>query len=127
MIVPDGSRGWRDPNRDARTAQTAAGRGAAPPVSLKPQRNFEQSITLGKLAVGYSHSLGKVFGFTPGVGASASLSLMPQELRPYYGSISAPGFAVIMSGFACAVAGPELSEPQGSSDANRRRPPRVRA
>lgn len=37
------------------------------------------------------------------------------------------GFAVILSGFACAVVGLDLGEPQGSADTDHRRSPRLRA
>jgi hypothetical protein len=67
-------------------------------LSSSPTSPLQAEVfTLGKLAVGYSHSFGPVLGFTPGIGASASLSLMPTGLQPYYGTTTAPGFAVIMS------------------------------
>ena len=57
----------------------------------------EQTFTLAKVALGYSRSLGKVLGFTPGIGASLSLSIMPADLEPYYGSTAAAGFAIMAS------------------------------
>ena len=54
-------------------------------------------FTVGKLQVGYVRHLPTRFGLSPGLGAAASLSLVPPELASRYGGRTAPGFAVFLN------------------------------
>ena len=56
-----------------------------------------ETFTLGKLALGYTRQFSPVLGIVPGVGGSASLDLMPNGLKPYYGASTAGGLAVFVS------------------------------
>jgi hypothetical protein len=54
-------------------------------------------FTVGKLQIGYVRHLPTRFGLTPGIGATASLSLLPPELESRYGGRIAPGFGVFLN------------------------------
>lgn len=54
-------------------------------------------LPLGKVQLGYVRQLPHARGLVPGVGASASLSILPPELAPRYGGRVAPGVALFFS------------------------------
>ena len=51
-------------------------------------------FTLKKVGIGLLRDLGSFAGIEPGLGAGLSLSFIPQDLKPYYGTGTALGFAV---------------------------------
>jgi hypothetical protein len=54
-------------------------------------------FTVAKIQVGYVRHFPARFGLTPGLGATASLSLVPAELESRYGGRAAPGFGVFLN------------------------------
>ena len=53
--------------------------------------------TTAKLQGGYTRYLGTWAGLTPGIGAAASVGIVPGELRPFYGSRANAGAAVYVT------------------------------
>jgi len=59
---------------------------------------FAQSVfPVGKLQAGYTRLLRPRHGLVAGVGATASITLLPPELAPRYGGRAAPGVATFVS------------------------------
>lgn len=56
-----------------------------------PEELEEESFTVGKLGLGYVRQLSPVAGLVPGVGAGVTLSRVPDDLEPFYGSRSPAG------------------------------------
>jgi hypothetical protein len=56
-----------------------------------PEELEEQSFTVGKLGLGYVRQLSPLAGFVPGLGAGVTLSLVPDDLEPFYGSRNLAG------------------------------------
>jgi hypothetical protein len=56
-----------------------------------PEELEEQSFTVSKLGLGYVRQLSPLAGMVPGVGAGVTLSRVPAELEPFYGSRSPTG------------------------------------
>ncbi|HEX5437760.1 MAG TPA: hypothetical protein VFW98_11415 [Gemmatimonadaceae bacterium] len=57
-----------------------------------PERHFD----IGSAALGYVREIAGIAGVSLGVGGRASLDLVPQSLRPYYGTRTPAGFAVYL-------------------------------
>lgn len=56
---------------------------------------LEETVhTVGKLSLGMSHELGGWKGVVGSLGGSASVSVVPSALEPYYGQAVIPGFGV---------------------------------
>jgi hypothetical protein len=53
--------------------------------------------SVGSLAVGYTLHLRPLYGLLPGVGARASLNVLPAELEPVYGTRNPMGFTVFVN------------------------------
>jgi hypothetical protein len=59
---------------------------------------FPTSVfTVGKLQIGYVRQLRPWKGVVPGIGAMASVSLVPEDLASRYGGRAAPGYGVFLS------------------------------
>ncbi|MGH7563684.1 MAG: hypothetical protein ACREK5_04595 [Gemmatimonadota bacterium] len=56
-----------------------------------PEELEERSFTVGKLGLGYVRQLDPVAGLVPGFGAGVTVSLVPDDLEPFYGSTSPAG------------------------------------
>lgn len=53
-------------------------------------------LDIGALALGYVRSFGRVGAFGPGLGARATVNVIPEELRPFYGSRTPIGVIVYL-------------------------------
>jgi hypothetical protein len=60
-------------------------------------RDIEQAFTVGKLQGGYTWYLGDWRGWSPGIGGTVSVSIVPDDLRPVYGSRTNGGFGVFLT------------------------------
>lgn len=56
-----------------------------------PEELEEQSFTVGKLGLGYVRQLAPLAGLVPGLGAGITVSRVPDDLEPFYGSRSPVG------------------------------------
>jgi hypothetical protein len=56
-----------------------------------PEELEEESFTVAKLGVGYVRHLPSIGGFVPGLGVGVTLSRLPDDLEPFYGSTSPAG------------------------------------
>lgn len=54
----------------------------------------EEGFDVGKVSLGYARQFGPFGGWLPGLGASVSLSLLPEELEGVYGEESPAGFVI---------------------------------
>jgi hypothetical protein len=59
--------------------------------------DVEQLFTVGKLQGGYTWYLRQWHGLSPGIGATASTSFVPDDLRAVYGSRTNGGFGVFLT------------------------------
>ncbi len=57
-----------------------------------PEALEERSFTVGKIGLGYVRQLGPMAGLVPGFGAGVSVSRVPEDLEPFYGSTTPTGF-----------------------------------
>ncbi|MBI4544433.1 MAG: hypothetical protein HY703_04495 [Gemmatimonadetes bacterium] len=57
----------------------------------------EEVFTVGRLTAGYAFQPGRVGGLLPAMGASGSLSFVPEELEPFYGGSTRGGFTLFLS------------------------------
>ena len=57
----------------------------------------DQIFTVSKFQAGYTRWLARAGGVKAGLGASAGIAVLPENLRPYYGSRSAGEFAVFLT------------------------------
>ena len=72
--------------------------GALPTLPAEHAHEFPTSIfTVGKLQAGYVREFPAWRGLVPGIGGTASVSLVPSELASRYGGRAAPGFGVFLS------------------------------
>jgi hypothetical protein len=53
-----------------------------------------ESFTVGKLGLGYLRQIGPVGGLAPGLGAGVTVSRVPDELEPFYGSTNLAGLQI---------------------------------
>ena len=60
-------------------------------------RDSEQVFTVDKLQGGYTWYPGDWRGWSPGIGGTASVSFVPDYLRPVYGSRANRGFGVFLT------------------------------
>jgi hypothetical protein len=56
-----------------------------------PEELEEESFTVAKLGVGYVRHMPPIAGFAPGLGVGVTLSRVPDDLEPFYGSTSPAG------------------------------------
>lgn len=56
-----------------------------------------RTYSLASLAAGYTFHLPALRGWLPGVGARASLNLVPEALEPFYGSRAPAGFTIFVN------------------------------
>lgn len=56
-----------------------------------PEELEERSFTVGKLGLGYIRQMDPIAGFVPGLGAGATVSFVPEDLEPVYGSTRLAG------------------------------------
>lgn len=56
----------------------------------------EESYTVGKLSLGYVRQLKPLAGLAPGVGAGLTVSLLPDDLEPFYGSSNIAGLQLFL-------------------------------
>jgi hypothetical protein len=61
-----------------------------------PEDLEERSFTVGKLGLGYIRQLDPVAGLVPGFGAGVTVSLVPDDLEPFYGSTSPAGLQLFV-------------------------------
>ena len=97
-------------------------------------------FTVSKLQGGYSRYLPAWHGFQPGAGAAMSVGIVPETLKPVYGSRTIVGFAVYLTLRPAAIthpagsvasapvdhsqhAAPQPSQPPAAPDARRETPP----
>jgi len=68
-----------------------------PAHDLHAHEYITQIFTVGKGQIGYLHQLGRVHGWTPGIGGHLNLSIVPPLLAPRYGGRVAPGLGVFVN------------------------------
>jgi hypothetical protein len=61
-----------------------------------PEELEDQSFNVGKLGLGYLRQLSPLAGFVPGVGAGVTLSRVPDDLEPFYGSRTPTGLQLFL-------------------------------
>jgi hypothetical protein len=61
-----------------------------------PEDLEEESFNVGKLGLGYVRQLNPLAGLAPGLGAGITLSLVPDDLEPFYGSSTVTGLQLFL-------------------------------
>lgn len=56
-----------------------------------------REFPVAKLTLGYVRQFEPIAGWTPGIGASVSVAVLPDDLEPFYGTTTPVGWAVFLS------------------------------
>jgi len=83
--------------QDAWYGRLEIGRKSGHDLDIHRLGDAESNWTLSKVQAGYTRYFEPLRGFTPGAGATLSLSLVPSGLDPYYGNRASLGFGLYVT------------------------------
>ncbi|HET7275872.1 MAG TPA: hypothetical protein VFI91_11960 [Longimicrobiaceae bacterium] len=66
-------------------------------LALEDHALEEEVFSVGTVALGYTRQFGPFGSWLPGIGARASVSLLPEDLEPFYGERYPMGFTIFAS------------------------------